>query len=117
MKIAILEYANSIFKDGEWSGDTEISMIPLIYDDIRVATYKLILNLTNSIIMGYQYINCYGIMKDINTNILILVNINNNHWTTAFFNEKNRQPINNYIIQPISITNKKNELEKKIKKN
>ena len=65
----------------------------------------------------YQYINCYGIMKDINTNILILVNINNNHWTTAFFNEKNRQPINNYIIQPISITNKKNELEKKIKKN
>ena len=35
--ILILEYANSIFKDGEWSGDAEISMIPLIYDDIRIA--------------------------------------------------------------------------------
>ena len=114
--ITILEYANSIFKDGEWSGDAEISMIPLIYDDIRVVTYKLILNLTYSIIMGYQYINCYGIMKDINTSILILVNINNNHWTTAFFNDKNGQLINNYIIQPISITNNKNELEKNIKK-
>ena len=96
--IPILEYENSIFKNGEWRGDAEISMIPLIYDDIRVATYKLILNLTNKIIMGYQYINYYGIMKDINTSILILVNINNNHWTTAFLNEKNGQPINNYII-------------------
>jgi len=113
--IPILEYSNSIFKDIEWSGDAEISMIPLIYDDIRVATFKLILNLTNNNIMGYQFINCYGIMKDINTSILILVNINNNHWTTAFFNDKNRQPINNYIIQPISITNNKNELEKNIK--
>ena len=54
-------------------------------------------------------------MKDINTSILILVNINNN-WTTAFFNDKNGQLINNYIIQPISITNNKNELEKNIKK-
>ena len=68
--IAIIKYANSIFKDDEWSGDTEISMIPLIYDDIRVATYKLMLNLTNNIIMGYQFVNCYGNMKDINTSIL-----------------------------------------------
>ena len=56
--IAIIKYANSIFKDDEWSGDTEISMIPLIYDDIRVAIYKVILNLTNNIIMDYQFINC-----------------------------------------------------------
>ena len=87
-------------------------MIPLIYDDIRVATYKLILNLTNNNIMGYQFINCYGNMNDINTSILILVNINNNHWTTAFFNDNNGQLTNNYIINPISITNNKNELEK-----
>lgn len=53
--IPIIEYANSFFKDGEMNGDAEISMIPLIYDDIRVATYKLILNLTNNIIMGYQF--------------------------------------------------------------
>ena len=59
-------------------------MIPLIYDDIRVATYKLILNLTNNIIMDYQFINSYGNMNDINTSILILVNINNNLWTKAF---------------------------------
>ena len=63
-------------------------MIPLIYDDIRVATYKLILKLTNNIIMGYQFINSYGYMNDINKSILILVNINNNHWTTGYFNDK-----------------------------
>ena len=31
----------------------------------------------------------------------------------AFFNDKNGKPINNYTINPISITNNKNELEKK----
>ena len=82
--IPIIEYANTIFKDGEWSGDAEIFMIPLIYDDIRVVAYKLILDLTNDIIMGYQFINSYGNMNDINTSILILVNINNNLWTKAF---------------------------------
>ena len=55
--IPIIEYAYTIFKYAEWSGDAEISMIPLIYDYIRVAIYKLILNLTNNIIMGYQFIN------------------------------------------------------------
>ena len=82
--ISIIKYANTIFKDGEWSGDAEISMIPLIYDDIRVVPYKLILDFTNDIIMGYQFINSYGNMNDINTSILILVNINNNIWTKAF---------------------------------
>ena len=62
--------------------------------------------------MGYQFINSYGNMNDIYTSILILVNINNNHWTGAFFDDKNGQPINNYAINPISITNNKNELEK-----
>ena len=55
-------------------------------------------------------------MNEINTSILILVNINNNHWTIAYFNDKNGQPITNYTINPISITNNKEELEiKKIK--
>ena len=111
--IPILEYANTIFNDGEWGGDAEISMIPLIYHDIRVATYKLIVNLANNSIIGYQFINCYGNMNDIKTSILILVNINNNHWTTAYFNDKNGQPINNYIINPISLINNKKELIKK----
>ena len=88
-------------------------MISLIYDNIRVATYKLRLNLTNNIIIGYQFINSYGNMNDINTSILIFVNINNNHWTTGYFNDKNGLPINNYTINPISITNNKNQLEKK----
>ena len=110
--IPILEYANTIFNDGEWGGDAEISMIPLIYHDIRVAAYKLIVNLANNSIIGYQFINCYGNMNDIKTSILILVNINNNHWTTAYFNDKNGQPINNYIINPISLINNKKELKK-----
>ena len=97
----IIEYANTILKDGEWSGDAEISRIPLIYDDIRVATYKLIINLTNIIIMGYQFINSYGNKNDINKSILILLNKNKNHWTTAFLNDKNGQPNNNYTINPI----------------
>ena len=33
--IPIIKYANTIFKDGELSWDAEISMIPLIYDNIR----------------------------------------------------------------------------------
>ena len=41
-----------------------------------------------------------------------MVNINNNHWTTVFYNDKNGQPINNYTINPISITNNNNVLEK-----
>jgi len=111
--IPILEYANTIFNDGEWGGDAEISMIPLIYHDIRVEAYKLIVNLANNSIIGYQFINCYGNMNDIKTSILILININNNHWTTAYFNDKNGQPINNYIINPISLINNKKELKKK----
>ena len=55
-------------------------------------------------------------MNNIKTSILILVNINNNHWTTAFYNDKNGLPIDNYIINPISLINNKNELEKKISK-
>ena len=43
--------------------------------------------------------------------VYFLVNINNNHWTTAFYNDKNGQPINNYTINLISITNNENELE------
>ena len=43
----------------------------------------------------------------------MLVNVNNNHLSTSYFNDKNGQPINNYTINSISIITNKNELEKK----
>ena len=45
--------------------------------------------------MGYQFINSYGNMNEINTSLLIWVNINNNNWTIVYFNDKNGKPINN----------------------
>ena len=35
----IEENFSKIFDEGEWAGDAEISMIPLVYDNIKVAYY------------------------------------------------------------------------------
>ncbi len=96
INIPISIYAQNVFKDGEWGGDAEISMIPLIYSDICVATYRLVNNINNNSILGYEFINTYGNIEDINKTILILVNINNNHWCNGYYEECNEGIIENY---------------------
>ncbi len=115
--IPIKEYALNAYKEGEWAGDAEISMIPLVYDDIRVACYELIKNNCNTSIIGYRFIQTYGNFKDLNTSILILVNINNMHWVCGFYNNENGAPILNYIIPNYSINDNKTKIKNKIKNN
>ena len=112
--IPIQQYAQNIYNDGELGGDAEISMLPLIYNTIRVATYRMILDKGNNAILGYEYINSYGDLNDPNTSILILININNNHWVTGYFNPENGAPINEFNIPTISMYNNKSNLENKI---
>ena len=48
-----------MFNLGTWEGDAEISMIPIVYEDIVVATYELITNSENNNILDiglYKYI-------------------------------------------------------------
>lgn len=58
--LPIFIYAQNVYKDGEWGGDAEISMVSLIYNDIRIAIYRLINNTQSNEILGYEYINTYG---------------------------------------------------------
>ena len=82
--IPIRDYAANVYNDREWGGDAEISMIPLVFQDITVVTYKMEKHELNDIILGYRFIQIYGNINDPNTSILILININDNHWNTAF---------------------------------
>ena len=99
-------------------GDSEIPKVPLIFDDIRVSTYKLIQNnIINGIngILRFQYINTYGNFKDNNTSILVLININGIHWVTVYYNSENVNPIINYNNLTNSLNIGKNILNKKFK--
>ena len=55
--IPINVYANKVFIVGEWAGDAEISMKPLIFNDICVEIYKLINDININAFLGYQFIN------------------------------------------------------------
>jgi len=106
INISINLYAKNVFNDGERGGDAEISMILLIYSDICVATYRLVNNINNKTILGYEFINIYGNIEDINKTILILININNNHWCNGYYEECNEGIIENYIIPSCSLQEK-----------
>ena len=54
--IPIKEYAKSVYKPGNWAGDAEISMIPIVYNDIVVPTYEVILDNEKNNILGYRFI-------------------------------------------------------------
>ena len=53
-------------------------MILLVFNDIYVATYRLINYINVNTLLGYQFINTYGNINN-NISILILANINENH--------------------------------------
>ena len=56
------------FWDGEWAGDSEILIIPLISNDICVSTYRLINDINTNTVLGYQFINTYDSNNYINFN-------------------------------------------------
>ena len=57
----------------------------------------------------------YGELNDLNTSILILININNSHWAIGYFNPDNGARINEFIIPTSPIYNNKSELDNNIK--
>ena len=105
--IPLIEYAKKVYNQGEWAGDAEISMIPLIYQDIVVATYQLINDDNSDSILGFKYVHIYGDINDVNKSILILINIKNMHWTCGFYNQNSSQLIIDYIIPSYSLNNNK----------
>lgn len=83
---------------GEGSRHAKISMIPLAFQDIIVATNELIKDNNNNSILGYKYVQTYGDINDVNKSIIILININNMHWICSFYNENASEIIIDYII-------------------
>lgn len=67
-------------------------MILLVFNDIYVATYRLINYINVNTLLGYQFINTYGNINN-NISILILANINENHQVNRYYNENNTDPI------------------------
>ena len=45
---------------GKWAGDSEISMIPLVNNDITAAIYQIIIDNENNNIFYYNFINIIG---------------------------------------------------------
>ena len=84
----ILNYINYIQNDGFYGGELEISVAAELYN-INIAKYREILNDKNEII-GYRYINYYN-HNDNNENrhLMILTNIDNNHFRPAYDSYKN----------------------------
>jgi hypothetical protein len=70
----------------------------LLYINIVIATWKIILDIENNNILDYRFIQIYVNITDIKNSILILININNNHWTWAFNQNNADSIISNYII-------------------
>ena len=86
--IPINDYVQNIYKEGEWAGSAEISMIPLVYDNIRVAWYQMVQSFDNNEILGFRFINNYGNFNDDNISILLLINISNNHYLYDYYNSE-----------------------------
>lgn len=69
----IREYINRINNLGFYGGELEISIANQIYD-INIATYREHDNI------GFSTIRYYNNERDENRHLLILLNINNNHF-------------------------------------
>ena len=96
--IPIKDYVSNIYNEGEWSGDEEISMIPLVYDNILIACYQMVKWLDNKEIIGFRFINNYGNFNDNNITILTLINISNRHYICGYYNSEKGNNNNNFTI-------------------
>lgn len=91
-------------------------MIPIVYEDIVVATYQLITNYDKNNFFGYKFIQMCGNMLDNSNNILILININNLHWTCAFYNNNSEKIFDNFVIPGYTLYNNIFKLKDKLEK-
>jgi len=82
-------------------------MIPLVYQDIFVATYELIRDDNSNLILGYKYVQIYCHINFVNKSILILNNIKNIYWIWELYNENSSKLIIDYIIPSYSLNNNK----------
>ena len=78
--LSIRDYINHINQLGFYGGEIEINIASDLYN-INIATYEQITD-NNDKILGYKYIRYYNSERnDENKNLMILSNINNNHFT------------------------------------
>jgi hypothetical protein len=82
--IPINYYVQIIYKEGEWVGYAEISLIPLVYDNIRVPCYQMVQIFDNNEILGFRFINHYDNFNDDNISILLLIKLYNNHYICGY---------------------------------
>ena len=115
--INIKDYVKNTHREGEWAGDAEISMIPLVYDNIRVACYQMVKSSDNNENLGYRFINNYGNFNDDNISILLLIHINNNHYLCGYYNAAKGIINDNFTIPNQIILEKKNNLISKSNQN
>ena len=77
--LSIRDYINHINQLGFYGGEIEINIASDLYN-INIANYEQINNNNDNI--GYKYIRyCNSERNDENKNLMILSNINNNHFT------------------------------------
>ena len=80
-------------------------MIPLVYDNIRVACHQKVKSFDNNENFWFRFINNYRNFNDDNISILLLIHINNNHYLCGYYNSEkgiindNFTIPNNYILE------------------
>ena len=105
--IPIKEYVSNIYKRGEWAGVADLSMIPLVYENIRVSRNQMVKSINNDEILGFRFINNYGNFTEDNISILLLINIINNHYICGYYNSEKGNIDENFKIPNQTILQKK----------
>ena len=94
--MSVYDYIDIMNDNGLYGGEIEIDIAKKIYK-INIATYSKIYSKYNKTkLIGLQYINYYN-HEDNNRNLLILTNLNNNHYNLAYV-KKNIENIDNEFI-------------------
>jgi hypothetical protein len=105
--IPINDCVKNIYKEGEWVGDSEISMIHLVYDNISLACYQMVQSFDNNEILGFRFINNYGNFNDDNVSILLLINISNKYYICVYYNSEKGNINENFTIPNQTLLEKK----------
>ena len=109
--IRMHDYINAINDDGNHGGDIEISLVYDIFN-INIGEYIEIRDDNNNL-HNLRFVKYINDNNDENKNLLILTNINNNHFRLAYYN--NTQIDYNYNPQfQLNLNNNELEDENKI---
>ena len=77
----IAEYINNIINESFYGGELEIAMASSIYN-INIATFEE-RNIGENF-LGLSFIRYFNVSNDNNKNLMILSNINNNHFRLSY---------------------------------